>query len=184
MELEKKPSGVRTERRSNVQSIPPGKSSSAESSSTVKDASVDHDLVVFLQALSAMQAASKERSGKQAREYNRDDIIHAVDMFFDTILSSEECSLAVKSLIGKLQIPVLKSAQVNGKFFTDARHPARRLIKALYVQASKIGPERKLETNPFYLSMQTTVKTVLKEFDGDERIFLRAYFDICQLAGP
>lgn len=149
----------------------------AESNSTQKSGS-DPQLLQFIQALSELSASET----RQNEELKAEHVIHAVDMFFDTILSSDLCSPAVKNLIGMLQMPVLKSATANGMFFSDARHPARRLIKALYSQASKLDYNSNIDSNPRYIVLHDIVKKLSKEFDGDERLFLRAYFDVCQLS--
>ncbi len=180
MELEKTPN-IGSERRQNKVSSGANAASGKDSTSVVSDSSTDHALLLLLQALADMSQAQGDRKQKPAAEFDREDIIHAVDMFFDTILSSDRCSVAVKNLIGMLQIPVLKSAARNGKFFSDNRHPARRLIKALYLEASKLDASSNVDHDPLYISLLEIVKGVVRDFNGDERIFLRAYFDVCQL---
>ncbi len=111
--------------------------------------------------------------------FSTDDIIQAVDMFFDQLVDNEATNNATRRLLIALQLPVLRAATQNPNFLTDAHHPARRLIKAVFIRASVLNDP--YESHPLYRDMYRIVKAVEHDFHSDERIFLKAYFDICQL---
>jgi uncharacterized protein DUF1631 len=54
-----------------------------------------------------------------------------VAMLFDFVLEDRHIPAAMKSQIGRLQIPVLKSVLLDPSFFSSRVHPARRLLDAL-----------------------------------------------------
>ncbi|MGH8771260.1 MAG: DUF1631 family protein, partial [Burkholderiales bacterium] len=54
-----------------------------------------------------------------------------VAMLFDYILDDKDIPTAMKALIARLQIPVLKVAMLDKKFFAKKSHPARRLLDQL-----------------------------------------------------
>lgn len=174
MDTEKTPSQANfVERR---QRVAPAKKMHA-----VQDADANQALLLLLQALSELNEQAKEGEPRPSSDFNRDDVVQAVELFFDTIFSSDACSVVAKTLVGYLQVPVLKSAMQNGRFLTDARHPARRLIKALYLEAAKFESVVDLETDEHYQAMLEIVKSVSRDFESDERIFLQAYFEVSQI---
>lgn len=174
MEVEKTRDLIRDQRQSHATS---------HARSAPKDVSLDHDLLLLLQALSQALEAESKTEGDDSSEFNHDDVVNAVAMFFDTILSSERCVTAARTLIGMLQLPVLKSASADGRFFSDSRHPARRFIKALYLESTKIEGSEHLDADPRYRALHSIVKRLVKEYNGDDRVFLRAYFEVQQLGG-
>ncbi|WP_164084936.1 DUF1631 family protein [Pseudazoarcus pumilus] len=58
-------------------------------------------------------------------------VIDVVATLFDLIFDDERVPEAMKGLIGRLQLPVLRLALVDHDFFSNREHAARRLINAL-----------------------------------------------------
>jgi hypothetical protein len=58
-----------------------------------------------------------------------------VALLFDFILDDQRIPDALKALIGRLQIPVLKVAMLDKDFFSHKTHPARLLLDALAAAA-------------------------------------------------
>jgi enterochelin esterase-like enzyme len=54
-----------------------------------------------------------------------------VAMLFDQIFGDKRVPYALKVLIGRLQIPVVKVAVLDKKFFSKKSHPARRMLDTL-----------------------------------------------------
>ena len=54
-----------------------------------------------------------------------------VAMLFDQIFGDENIPIAMKGLIGRLQIPMLKVAILDKNFFSKKTHPARQLLDVL-----------------------------------------------------
>jgi len=60
-----------------------------------------------------------------------DDVISLVSMLFDFILEDPALPSAVKVMIGRLQLPILRVAIADKSFFSRGAHPARRLLNEL-----------------------------------------------------
>lgn len=77
--------------------------------------------------------AEQRRQTGEARSLARmdDDVISLVAMLFDFILDDKNLPAALKALIGRLQLPVLRVAIVDKSFFSLSSHPARKLLNEL-----------------------------------------------------
>src|SRR3546814_7364390 len=58
---------------------------------------------------------------------------------FDGYYNDPRLSDALKPLLARLQMPVMKAALNDPKFFADAAHPARRASNSLYELALQLG---------------------------------------------
>ena len=93
-----------------------------------------------------------------------------VAMVFDYILDDRRVPDAMKVLIGRLQIPVLKVAMLDRAFFSQKTHPARRLLDVL-AEASMGWNEAEGHQSDLYLKVDELVQTVLNQFDEKLDIF-------------
>lgn len=100
------------------------------------------------------------------------DIIDLLSMLFDFILDDEDLPMAMKALIGRLQIPMLKVAILDDQFFKVEDHPARRLLNSL-AKAGIGWDENAKSSDQLYRKLEETVFTVLNEFDRDISLFER-----------
>lgn len=90
------------------------------------------------QQMTAMSAAGANilhdlRAGalSQAAPEKESITIDIVAMLFDYIFDDHSIPSSIKALIGRLQIPVLKVAILDNKFFSKKSHPARKLLDSL-----------------------------------------------------
>ena len=65
--------------------------------------------------------------------------IDIVAMLFDFVFNDDELPATVKSLVGQLQIPVLKVAMLDQSFFGNRQHPARR-SRRHHRRSAALGP--------------------------------------------
>jgi hypothetical protein len=63
--------------------------------------------------------------------------IDVVALLFDFIFGDPSISDSVRNAIGRLQVPIVKAALLDHAFFSDSRHPARRLLD--HLAAAAIG---------------------------------------------
>ncbi|MFO1390205.1 DUF1631 domain-containing protein [Cellvibrio sp.] len=102
-----------------------------------------------------------------------DDVINLVSMMFDFILDDRNLAAPMKALIGRLQIPMVKVAIADKTFFSKGGHPARRLLNEMAMAA--LGWQEASEENQrkdsLYNKMETTVQTILSDFETDMGIF-------------
>jgi hypothetical protein len=94
--------------------------------------------------------------------------IELVAMLFDCIFSDAEVPQSLRAAIGKLQVPVLKVALMNKGFFSDRRHPARRLLDVMAAAARGWGQQ---DEQALLARIRTAVDNVLAGFDQDTSVF-------------
>ena len=99
-----------------------------------------------------------------------EDVINLVSMLFDFILDDDDLPTAMKALIGRLQIPILKVAILDKSFFNAETHPARRLLNAL-AKAGIGWSSREQGGDALYGKIEEVVFRILNEFIDDLGIF-------------
>jgi len=108
-----------------------------------------------------------------------DMTIDIVAMLFDYILDDKDIPGAMKALIGRLQIPVLKVVLIDKSFFARKGHPARRLVNRL-AEAALGWDGGEGDDDPLYRKMSTVVQRVLDEFEDDIELFAELLADFEQ----
>lgn len=99
-----------------------------------------------------------------------EDIIDMVGMVFDFILDDDNLPDAVKLLIGRLQIPVVKVAILEKGFFSRKSHPVRELLNKLAKAGSNF--DESSSTNSHLLAeIESIVEAVLTKFDHNVELF-------------
>lgn len=93
-----------------------------------------------------------------------------VAMLFDYILDDRRIPDAMKALIGRLQIPVLKVAMLDKAFFSQKSHPARKLLDRL-AEVSVGWDETEGHEGGFYQAVDELIQRILNEFDDKVGIF-------------
>lgn len=94
--------------------------------------------------------------------------IDIVSMLFDAIFNDPDLSATMRAEIAKLQIPVLKVALLDKSFFSDRKHPARRLLDV--IANSGIGRGEHDEPR-LTQKIHGIVESVVSGFDSDIQIF-------------
>lgn len=99
--------------------------------------------------------------------------IDIVAMLFDYIFDDKSIPASIKALIGRLQIPVLKVAILDNKFFSRKTHPARRLLDTL--ASASIGlVDEDANCQRLQAKVSEIVHQILSEFEDDLDIFTQA----------
>jgi hypothetical protein len=99
-----------------------------------------------------------------------EDVINLVSMLFEFVLGDKELPDVMKSLIGRLQIPMLKVAILDKTFFHAEEHPARRLLNAL-ARAGIGWNSRSATGDVLYARIESVVSRILNDFVDDLRLF-------------
>ena len=94
--------------------------------------------------------------------------IDLIAMLFDCIFSDPEVSEALREELGKLQVPILKVALLNKSFFSDQRHPARRLMDLI---AAAVRGWSKEDEAQLLEVIRAAVESVVEGFDHDTGVF-------------
>ena len=120
---------------------------------------------VLLGALNAIH-------GKEGRLANTDeDVVNLVGMLFDYILNDRNLAIPMKALFGRLQIPYLKVALMDKRFFTQSSHPARQLLNELSSAGIGWSNGAELKRDPLYDLIESVVLRVLSRFERDLVVF-------------
>ena len=98
------------------------------------------------------------------------DIINLVSAMFDYILDDQDLPTAMKALIGRLQIPMLKVALLDDQFFKTEKHPARLLLNSL-AKAGVGWDEKAPASDILYKKIEETVFKILTDFTSDMSVF-------------
>ena len=91
-----------------------------------------------------------------------------VALLFDFILDDRRIPDAMKAIIGRLQIPVLKVAMLDPSIFSNKSHPARELLDTLAKAAMGWNAEEGHES-PLYQKMESLVQRINSEFIEDTK---------------
>ena len=96
--------------------------------------------------------------------------IDVIGLLFDYIFRDPSIPESLRSVFGRLQVPVLKTALVDRSFFSDRKHPARRLLDHLALAAIGAiggGGYRKA----FELISAGVIDEVCRDFKVDVAVF-------------
>jgi hypothetical protein len=96
--------------------------------------------------------------------------IDVVAMLFDFIFDDAKLAVAVKALISRLQIPVLKVAMLDPAFFSDRQHPTRRFLSSVSGIAVRWGNSVD-EADPFYCKLAELVDRIQSDFESEIEVF-------------
>jgi len=99
--------------------------------------------------------------------------IDVIGLLFDYIFRDKSIPESLRSLFSRLQVPILKTALVDRSFFSDKKHPARRLLDHLALAA--IGAMGDTEYRPaFELITAGIIDEVCRDFKVDVAVFEEA----------
>jgi hypothetical protein len=99
------------------------------------------------------------------------DTIDVIGMLFEFILGDPNLPDAMKALLGRLQIPMVKVALLDKSFFNKPDHPARRLLNKLARAAAAWFDDGDRSQNSLYGQIERVVNRVLVEYRKDGGLF-------------
>jgi hypothetical protein len=112
----------------------------------------------------------KSRGFGEHVDHNDGVTIDIVAMLFDQIFGDPRVPETLKALIGRLQIPVVKVAVLDKKFFSKKSHPARRMLDTLGEFA--LGLDESFDQSwPLYKKIEAIIARLLEDFVDNVDIF-------------
>ncbi len=117
-----------------------------------------------------LKVGSPERPMKRLGEGDR-SMLDVMELLFDFILGDENLPEPMKALLGRLQIPLLKVGLRDRRFFSDARHPARRLLNNLARAGLAWIDDGDRSVDSPYGRIESAVMRILSDFDDDIAVF-------------
>lgn len=96
-----------------------------------------------------------------------------VSLLFDQLFDDPKIPLALKGLIGGLQIPMLKIAIADKALFTKKQHPARQLLDTFGDVAVRLAEDFSAESAAF-IQLEAILQHLVANFQEDIGVFDRA----------
>ena len=96
--------------------------------------------------------------------------IDVIALLFDYIFRDPSIPESLRSLFGRLQVPILKAALLDRTFFSDKKHPARRLLDHLAAAAVGATSDEVYRTG-FELVATGVIEEVCRDFKVDVTTF-------------
>ncbi|HEY9052388.1 MAG TPA: DUF1631 family protein [Gammaproteobacteria bacterium] len=126
-----------------------------------------------------LNSMAKLSSGAFPKAMNQIDgrTIDFVEMIFGAFLRDHNISDAIKTLLLKLQIPVIKTALLDSRFFHDNRHPARNALDTV----AHIGIGIDSNESTVYKTMDLILEQLLNAFDQNINSFNTALSSLSRL---
>jgi O6-methylguanine-DNA--protein-cysteine methyltransferase len=133
-------------------------------------AALKHDMLMALK-----QVSPQGRPAVLAEEDS--DTVDLVGMLFDYIGKSMRTESSAQSLMGRLQVPVLRVALSDKTFFTQREHPARELLNTIAETSSRWMDDEDADPS-LAEKMQVVVDKVSTEYNGDTTLFRSLLTDL------
>lgn len=108
--------------------------------------------------------------------------LDVIALLFDYIFRDRSIPASLRSLFGRLQVPIVKAALLDRSFFSDSRHPARQMLDNLADAAVGSVNEDGYQAN-FTALATDVVDVICRDFEIDIEVFraanlrLRAFID-------
>ncbi len=115
---------------------------------------------------------AKTSGGAVTKRINQiaEKTIDFIELIFDAIIDDEDISDAVKTLLLRLQIPIIKASMSDQEFFIYDDHPARALLDTI----ADVGVGVTDHKDEMYLLLDKTISSILGEYDLTTETFQNA----------
>jgi len=100
-----------------------------------------------------------------------EDTINVIDLLFEFILEDKVIPAPIRAMIARLQIPMLKVAIRDKKFFSTKNHPARRLLNNLAKISTGWNQHKSSRQDLIQNKVESVIATILVELDTDMSLF-------------
>ena len=111
-----------------------------------------------------------DATGKELQQ-RANDAIDLTQLLFDRILDDPNLATPMKSLIARMQIPVVKVAIIDPSLFSSATHPARQLLNELSETGIGWNQASELKRDETYNRIKSIVLRVMDGFNEDLTLF-------------
>ena len=151
---------------SHAQSQAAGTTGSLNSHPTSRNFATGEMPLAQLNSLHAIKASGMANGSSQVDAMT----IDIVAMLFDYVFEDKGIPDAIKALLARLQIPILKVAILDKSFFSRKNHPSRRLLDVL-ADASVCFAAGATHEDPLYKKIEEIVDGIQTGFDTDIELF-------------
>ncbi len=115
---------------------------------------------------------AKKSGGAVTKRINTiaEKTIDFIELIFDAIIDDEEISDTIKTLLLRLQIPIIKASMSDQEFFIYDNHPARLLLDTI----ADVGIGITDHTDEMFKHLDRIISTILGEYDLTTETFQNA----------
>ena len=106
-----------------------------------------------------------------AIDQHSSDIINLVTLLYDAIWQDESVPIAIKELIGRTRITIIKVALSDQTFFNNETHPARELLNEFAEAGIGWIEVDNLNDDPLYKQIEKSVGKFQTSYDGEVAFF-------------
>jgi len=96
--------------------------------------------------------------------------IDFIELIFDAIIDDDDISDAIKTLLLRLQIPIIKASMADQEFFIYDDHPARMFLDSV----AEFGIGVTDHTDNIYKFLDTVISSILSEYNLSSDTFQQA----------
>lgn len=133
------------------------------------DTGAAQDAVVPLNLIPHIRAAIDDKISNDTDRITMD----VISLLFDYIFRDKSIPDALRSLFGRLQVPIVKAALLDRAFFSDKRHSARQLLDGLADAA--VGATHDDAYREAFTQLATgIIDDICRDFDIDVGVFRAA----------
>jgi len=115
---------------------------------------------------------AKKSGGAVTKRINTiaEKTIDFIELIFDAIIDDEEISDTIKTLLLRLQIPIIKASMSDQEFFIYDNHPARLLLDTI----ADVGIGITDHTDEMFKHLDKIISTILGEYELTTETFQNA----------
>lgn len=117
---------------------------------------------------------------RHSLERGDDDVISLVSMLFDFILDDPQLPVALKALIARMQLPILRVAISDKAMFSHSGHPARRLLNELARAAMGWNDQDDPGRDQLYAVLEGQVQRLLEEAHPTAELFAGLHAELSE----
>ena len=99
------------------------------------------------------------------------DTLDLVGLLYEQLMQTTRPNGRTQSMMTRLQVPVLRAALRDKRFFFNAEHPARRLLNSIVDAGTHWLDDGAEPDAPLIERMQRAIERINSEFDTDIRVF-------------
>ena len=106
---------------------------------------------------------AKTSGGAVTKRINQiaEKTIDFIELIFDAIIDDEDISDTIKTLLLRLQIPIIKASMADQEFFIYDDHPARVLLDTI----ADVGVGITDHTDEMYIQLDKIISNILAEYE-------------------
>ncbi len=115
---------------------------------------------------------AKTSGGAVTKRINQiaEKTIDFIELIFDAIIDDEDISDTIKTLLLRLQIPIIKASMIDQEFFIYDDHPARVLLDTI----ADVGVGVTEHSDEMYIQLDKIISDILAEYELTAKSFQTA----------